>query len=146
MAFFLEATFVGLMFFGWERLSRQGHLFVPSWSPWAQILRTLDSGGQRLDAEPVGAAFNPDTMRMEVTNFGAVLFNPVAQAKFVHTSSAGYVLASSSCSASRRSCFERKWPRVAKRSFAVAASSSGGFALGRRSAMRAATHSPTTRR
>ena len=40
---------------------------------------------------PVGAAFNPDTMRMEVTDFDAVLFNPVAQAKFVHTVSAGYV-------------------------------------------------------
>src|SRR4051794_6054036 len=34
---------------------------------------------------PVGARFNPDTMRMEVTDFMAVMFNPVAQAKFVHT-------------------------------------------------------------
>ena len=42
---------------------------------------------------PVGAAFNPQTMRMEVTDFFAVLFNPVAQAKFVHTVSAGYVCA-----------------------------------------------------
>jgi cytochrome bd-type quinol oxidase subunit 1 len=42
---------------------------------------------------PVGAAFNPETMRMEVTDFSAVLFNPVAQAKFVHTVSAGYVCA-----------------------------------------------------
>ena len=40
---------------------------------------------------PVGATFNLDTMRMEVTDFSAVLFNPVAQAKFVHTVSAGYV-------------------------------------------------------
>src|SRR5690606_17092269 len=40
---------------------------------------------------PVGSFFNPDTMRMEVTDFVAVLFNPVAQAKFVHTVSAGYV-------------------------------------------------------
>ena len=40
---------------------------------------------------PVGAVFNPDTMRMEVTDFAAVLFNPTAQAKFVHTVSAGYV-------------------------------------------------------
>jgi cytochrome d ubiquinol oxidase subunit I len=43
---------------------------------------------------PVGAAFNPQTMRMEVTDFFAVLTNPVAQAKFVHTVSAGYVMAS----------------------------------------------------
>ncbi len=43
---------------------------------------------------PVGARFNADTMRMEVTDFMAVLFNPVAQAKFVHTVSAGYVTGS----------------------------------------------------
>ena len=43
---------------------------------------------------PVGAAFNPDTMRMELTIFCDVLFNPVAQAKFVHTVSAGYVTGS----------------------------------------------------
>ena len=42
---------------------------------------------------PVGSAFNPDTMRMEITNFMEVIFNPVAQAKFVHTVSAGYVAA-----------------------------------------------------
>ncbi|MDI1363596.1 MAG: cytochrome ubiquinol oxidase subunit I, partial [bacterium] len=42
---------------------------------------------------PVGATFNPDTMRMEVSDFRAVLFNPVAQAKFVHTVSAGYTIA-----------------------------------------------------
>src|SRR5437764_10564893 len=43
---------------------------------------------------PVGARFNPDTMRMEVSDFMAVMFNPVAQAKFVHTVSAGYVTGS----------------------------------------------------
>ncbi len=43
---------------------------------------------------PVGSRFNPDTMRMEVVDFYSVLFNPVAQAKFVHTVSAGYVTAS----------------------------------------------------
>ena len=43
---------------------------------------------------PVGARFNLDTMRMEVTDFTAVLFNPVAQAKFVHTVTAGYVTGS----------------------------------------------------
>ena len=44
---------------------------------------------------PTGAAFNPETMRMEVTDFIAVLFNPIAQAKFVHT-----VSAPATCSAS----------------------------------------------
>ena len=51
---------------------------------------------------PVGAAFNPQTMRMEVTDFFDVLTNPVAQAKFVHTVSAGYAWPRSSCWACRR--------------------------------------------
>ena len=124
MAFFLEATFVGLMFFGWERLSRQGHLFVTFMVALGSNLSALwilvANGWMQ---NPVGAAFNPDTMRMEVTNFGAVLFNPVAQAKFVHTVSAGYVLASVFVlGVSAIMLLSGKWPRVAKRSFAVAAS------------------------
>ncbi len=94
MAFFLEATFVGLFFFGWDRLSRLGHLAAT----WAVALGSNFSALWILIANgwmqnPVGAAFNPETMRMEVTDFWAVLFNPVAQAKFVHTVSAGYVTA-----------------------------------------------------
>ena len=92
MAFFLEATFVGLFFFGWERLSARAHLAVT----WLMALGTNFSALWILIANgwmqnPVGSAFNPDTMRMEVTDFVAVLLNPVAQAKFVHTVSAGYV-------------------------------------------------------
>jgi cytochrome d ubiquinol oxidase subunit I len=95
MAFFLEATFVGLFFFGWDRLSKVKHL----------IVTTLLAIGTNLSAlwilianawmqNPVGAEFNLDTMRMEVTSFATVMFNPVAQSKFVHTVSAGYVLGS----------------------------------------------------
>ncbi|QPC92941.1 cytochrome ubiquinol oxidase subunit I [Mesorhizobium sp. INR15] len=92
MAFFLEATFVGLFFFGWEKLSARGHLAVT----WLVALGTNFSALWILIANgwmqnPVGSAFNPDTMRMEVIDFVAVIFNPVAQAKFVHTVSAGYV-------------------------------------------------------
>ena len=92
MAFFLEATFVGLFFFGWDRLSKVGHLAVT----WMVALGSNLSALWILVANgwmqhPVGARFNPDTMRMEVTDFMAVIFNPVAQAKFVHTVSAGYV-------------------------------------------------------
>jgi len=124
MAFFLEATFVGLMFFGWEKLSKQGHLFVTFMVALGSNLSALwilvANGWMQ---NPVGAAFNPDTMRMEVTNFGAVLFNPVAQAKFVHTVSAGYVTASVFVlGVSAIMLLRGKWPRVAKRSFAVAAS------------------------
>ena len=95
MAFFLEATFIGLFFFGWDRLSKGGHLAVT----WLVALGANFSALWILIANgwmqnPVGAAFNPDTMRMEVTSFREVLFNPVAQAKFVHTVAAGYTTAS----------------------------------------------------
>ena len=95
MAFFLEATFVGLFFFGWERLSRVQHLIVTCLVALGTNLSALwiliANGWMQ---NPVGARFNLATMRMEVTDFGAVLFNPVAQAKFVHTVSAGYVTGS----------------------------------------------------
>ena len=92
MAFFLEATLVGLFFFGWDRMSKLGHLTAT----WLMALGTNLSALWILIANgwmqnPVGSRFNPETMRMEVTDFMAVIFNPVAQAKFVHTVSAGYV-------------------------------------------------------
>ncbi|HEY2069939.1 MAG TPA: cytochrome ubiquinol oxidase subunit I [Rhizomicrobium sp.] len=95
MAFFLEATFVGLFFFAWDRLSKVQHLIAT----WTLAVGTNFSALWILIANgwmqyPVGAHFNADTMRMEVTDFMAVLFNPVAQAKFVHTVSAGYVTGS----------------------------------------------------
>jgi cytochrome d ubiquinol oxidase subunit I len=95
MAFFLEATFIGLFFFGWDRLSRVKHLVVT----FLLALGTNLSALWILIANawmqnPVGSQFNLDTMRMEVTDFAAVFFNLVAQSKFVHTVSAGYVLGS----------------------------------------------------
>ncbi|MDS7595106.1 cytochrome ubiquinol oxidase subunit I [Agrobacterium tumefaciens] len=94
MAFFLEATFVGLFFFGWDKLSKVGHL-VATWcvalgSNFSALWILIANGWMQ---NPVGSAFNPQTMRMQVTDFFEVLFNPVAQAKFVHTVSAGYVTA-----------------------------------------------------
>lgn len=95
MAFFLEATFVGVFFFGWKRMSKNKHLIVT----WLLALGTNFSALWILIANawmqnPVGAYFDFHTMRMEVADFAAVLFNPVAQAKFVHTVSAGYVTGS----------------------------------------------------
>ena len=95
MAFFLEATFVGLFFFGWDKLTKTAHLVV-AWlvaigSNFSALWILIANGWMQ---NPVGAAFNPQTMRMELTDFYAVLFNEVAQAKFVHTVSAGYVTAS----------------------------------------------------
>lgn len=91
-AFFLEATFVGLFFFGWEKLTKLQHLTCT----WLLAMATNCSALWILIANgwmqnPVGAAFNFQTMRMEVSNFYDIMFNPVAQAKFVHTISAGYV-------------------------------------------------------
>ncbi|MBB3913760.1 MULTISPECIES: cytochrome ubiquinol oxidase subunit I [Rhizobium] len=95
MAFFLEATFVGLFFFGWDKMSKVGHL-VATWavalgSNFSALWILIANGWMQ---NPVGSALNPQTMRMEITSFFDVVFNPVAQAKFVHTVSAGYVCAS----------------------------------------------------
>ena len=92
MAFFLEATFIGLFFFGWDRLSRLAHLAVT----WLVAIGSNLSALWILIANawmqnPVGATFNPDTMRMELLSLYDVIFNPTAQSKFVHTVSAGYV-------------------------------------------------------
>lgn len=95
MAFFLEATFAGIFFFGWDRLSKGAHLMVT----WMLAAGASFSALWILIANawmqhPVGAHFNFHTMRMEMYDFYSVLFNEVAQAKFVHTISAGYVTGS----------------------------------------------------
>lgn len=95
MAFFMEATFIGLFFFGWGRLSKVAHLIV-TWlvaigANFSALWILIANGWMQ---NPVGAYFNPQTMRMEMTDFAEVVLNPVAQAKFVHTVSSGYVLAS----------------------------------------------------
>jgi cytochrome d ubiquinol oxidase subunit I len=95
MAFFLESTFVGLFFFGWTRLSKQAHLlttFLVALGSNLSALWILVANAWMQN--PVGAEFNPATMRMELTSFADLFFNPVAQVKFVHTVAAGYVTAS----------------------------------------------------
>src|SRR5690606_93732 len=94
MAFFLESTFVGLFFFGWDKLSRVKHLMV-TWlvalgSSFSALWILVANGWMQY---PVGASFNPETLRMEMDSFADVFFNPVAQVKFVHTVSAGYATA-----------------------------------------------------
>ncbi len=93
-AFFVESTFLGLWLFGWDKLSKVAHLTV-AWlvalgSNFSALWILIANGWMQ---NPVGAEFSFETMRMEMTDFWAVLFNPVAQAKFVHTVSAGYVTA-----------------------------------------------------
>ncbi|MDN2668811.1 cytochrome ubiquinol oxidase subunit I [Vibrio sp. 14N.309.X.WAT.E.F5] len=91
VAFFLESTLVGMFFFGWDKLSKRQHLSVT----WLTALGSNFSGLWILMANgwmqnPVGAEFNFETMRMEMTDFVEVIFNPVTQVKFVHTVAAGY--------------------------------------------------------
>jgi len=123
MAFFLEATFVGLFFFGWDKLSKGAHLTVT----WLVALGSNLSALWILIANgwmqhPVGTVFNYQTMRMEISNFAAVLFNPVAQAKFVHTVSAGYVTGAVFVLAvSAYYLLRKRNIEIAKRSIVVAA-------------------------
>ncbi len=95
MAFFLESTFIGLFFFGWDKLSKVKHLMVTILVAIGSNLSALwilvANGWMN---NPVGSEFSYVTMRMEMTDFWDVIFNPQAQAKFVHTVSAGYVTAS----------------------------------------------------
>ena len=124
MAFFLEASFVGLFFFGWDRMPRLAHLTVT----WLTAIGANLSALWILIANgwmqnPVGAVFNPATMRMELTSFYELVFNPVAQAKFVHTVSAGYVCGSVFVLAvSALYLLRGRHVAIARRSMTVAAS------------------------
>ena len=127
MAFFLESTFVGLFFFGWNRLSKVKHLmvtFLVALGSNLSALWILVANGWMNN--PVGAEFNYQTMRMEMTSLFDVLFNPVAQVKFVHTVSAGYVSAAMFVlGVSSWYLLKKRDVDFALRSFAVAA----GFGL-----------------
>ncbi len=92
MAFFLEATFVGMMVFGWDRLKRGQHLAVTYMVALGSNLSALwILIANAFMQNPEGASFNPLTMRMELASFSELIFSHDAQAKFVHTSIAGYV-------------------------------------------------------
>ena len=123
MAFFLESTMIGLFFFGWDRLSRPKHLLVTVLMAIGTNLSALwilvANGWMQ---NPVGSEFSYLTMRMEMSDFWAVLFNPDAQAKFVHTVSAGYTTgAMFVLSISSWYLLKRRDVAFAKRSFRVAA-------------------------
>ncbi len=124
MAFFLESSFVGLFFFGWDRLSKRGHLLT-TWlvaigSNLSALWILIANGWMQ---NPAGSAFNMQTMRMELTSFYDIIFNPVAQAKFVHTVGAGYVTgAMFVLSISAWYLLRKRHVAFAQRSFIVAAS------------------------
>ncbi len=95
LAFFLESTFVAVMFFGWNKVNKKFHLV----STWLVAIGANLSALWILVANawmqhPVGMIFNPDTARNEMVSFWAVLFNQVAVDKFLHTISSSFLLAS----------------------------------------------------
>lgn len=123
MAFFLESTFVGLFFFGWDRLGKKQHLMVT----WLVALGSNLSALWILVANgwmqnPIASEFNFETMRMEMVSFVDLVLNPVAQVKFVHTVSAGYVTgAMFVLGISSYYLLKKRDIDFAKRSFAIAA-------------------------
>ena len=93
MAFFIEATFVAVMFFGWSKVSKGFHLT----STWMVFLGATLSALWILVANawmqyPAGMKFNPDTVRNEMIDFWKVIFSPVAINKFFHTVFSGWML------------------------------------------------------
>jgi len=95
VAFFLEATFFAVMFFGWDRVSKGYHLL----STWMVALGSNLSALWILVANgwmqyPVGQAFNPDTARFEMQNIMDVILSPIAISKFTHATSSSMVLSS----------------------------------------------------
>jgi cytochrome d ubiquinol oxidase subunit I len=127
MAFFLESTFVGMFFLGWERLSKRQHLvvtFLMALGTNLSALWILVANGWMQN--PIGSEFNYQTMRMEMNSFADVVLNPVAQVKFIHTVSAGYVAGSMFVlGISAYYLLKGRDLAFAKRSFAIAA----GFGL-----------------
>lgn len=95
MAFFLESTFIAIMFFGWNKVSKKVHLL----STWLVAFGANISALWILVANawmqyPAGMHFNPDTARNEMISFWEVLFSPVAINKFLHTISSGFIVGS----------------------------------------------------
>ena len=94
MAFFLESTFIAVMFFGWDKVSKRFHLTAT----WLTAIGAGLSAVWILVANawmqlPVGMEFNPDTARNEMVNFWDMFLSPMAMTKFIHTLTSGFVLA-----------------------------------------------------
>lgn len=93
LAFFMEATFIAVMFFGWNKVSKRFHLTAT----WLTGIGATISAWWILVANawmqyPVGMEFNPDTVRNEMVDFMAVATSPMAVVKFFHSVLSGWVL------------------------------------------------------
>lgn len=92
LAFFMEATFFAVMFFGWNKVSKRVHL-VATWMTGigAAISAIWILVANSWMQHPVGMEFNPDTVRHEMVDFWAVVLNPVAVSKFFHSVFSGWM-------------------------------------------------------
>ena len=98
VAFFMESTFVAVMYFGWKKVSPGFHLA----STWLTGLGATISAWWILVANawmqyPVGCAFNPDTMRNEMVSFAEVALSPFAISKFCHTVTSSWIIGAAFC-------------------------------------------------
>ena len=131
LAFFLESTFIAVMFFGWRKVSRGFHLtatwltaFGANLSAWWILV--ANSWMQY----PVGCDFNLETVRNEMTSFSAVALSPVAVNKFFHTVTSSFVLAALFVvGVSAWYLLRRREQRMARKSIAVASAFGLVFAL-----------------
>ena len=92
LAFFMEATFFAVMFFGWDKVNQKTHLTAT----WLTGIGASISAVWILVANgwmqhPVGMEFNPDTVRHEMVDFWALVLNPVAICKFFHSVFSGWM-------------------------------------------------------
>ena len=122
VAFFMESTFVAVMFFGWEKVSRGFHLA----STWLTGLGATISAWWILVANswmqyPVGCEFNPDTVRNEMTSFIDVALSPFAVDKFFHTVTSSWIIgAVFVCAVSCWYLLKRRNTRLATESIKIA--------------------------
>ena len=122
VAFFMESTFVAVMYFGWKKVSRGLHLA----STWLTGLGATISAWWILVAnawmhKPVGCEFNPDTMRNEMVDFLAVAFSPFAVGKFCHTVISSWIIGAVFVVAvSSWFLMKRRHVRLAKESIRIA--------------------------
>ena len=122
VAFFMESTFVAVMFFGWEKVSRGFHLA----STWLTGLGATLSAWWILVANswmqyPVGCEFNPDTVRNEMTSFIDVALSPFAVDKFFHTVTSSWIIgAAFVCAVSCWYLLKRRNTRLATESIKIA--------------------------
>ncbi len=93
VAFFMESTFVAVMYFGWDKVSKGFHL-TSTWLTWvgATISAWWILVANSWMQYPVGCEFNPDTMRNEMVSFADVALSPYAVDKFLHTEISSWII------------------------------------------------------